>query len=268
MTANPMFPTNVPSELVSRLQGARAVAVITGAGMSAESGVPTFRDASAGLWANLNPQDIASPEGWVNDKSRVWAWYEWRRGLVSKAQPNAGHYAIAQLSASLQRSSGQATPVTVITQNVDDLHERGGLAGALHVHGSLFAPRCAACGRAAAFTQPPPADPVERITPPSCDRCGGFIRPGVVWFGENLDVRLMGQAVTTVRQSEVLLVVGTSGVVRPVSELPAMARDSGAWICEINPIESGISAVAHLCWRASAAQALPALLQSLSEPQG
>ena len=263
-----MNSSTVPSELVSRLRDARAVAVITGAGMSAESGVPTFRDASAGLWAKLNPQDIASPEGWARDKSLVWAWYEWRRGLVSQAQPNAGHYAIARLSASLQQLSGHATPVTVITQNVDDLHERGGLSGALHVHGSLFAPRCAACDQATVFTQPPPTEPVERITPPSCTRCGGFIRPGVVWFGENLDFRLVGQAVNTVRLSDVLLVVGTSGVVRPVSDLPTLARESGAWVCEINPIASAISPVAHLCWRASAALALPALLQSLSEAKG
>ena len=259
-----MNSLKVPSELFSRVRNARSIAVITGAGMSAESGVPTFRDASSSLWASVDPMEMASPEGWRKDRARVWAWYEWRRGLVTKAQPNAGHIAIARLATTMRLTSHQDTALSVITQNVDDLHERGGFHGALHVHGSLFSPRCGTCGKAAVFAGEPSLEPIERIDPPQCTICGGYVRPGVVWFGENLDVQLMGRAMRCVQNCDVLLVVGTSGVVRPVSDLPRMARERGAWVCEINPNPSDISSVAHLCWQGTAAQTLPALANSIA----
>lgn len=258
-----MNPSDVPQELVSRLLNASSVTMITGAGMSAESGVPTFRDASTGLWAQFDAYELASPEGWKADKTRVWAWYEWRRGLVANSQPHAGHHAITALPKVLCRTTGRQTEVTLITQNVDDLHERAGFGGALHVHGSLFEPRCSACGRPATFPHDPPQDAVAQIVPPKCDHCGGYVRPGVVWFGESLSVPVISRATRCAQDADVLIVVGTSGVVRPVSDLPRLARMRGTWICEINPMATEVSSEAHVCWRATAAQALPALLSCL-----
>ena len=258
-----MDPTAVPAELVAHLLNAKSVTMITGAGMSAESGVPTFRDASTGLWAKYDAYALASPEGWNTDKTRVWAWYEWRRGLVGKSQPHAGHHAIVKLPEVLCRVRGSATGFTLITQNVDDLHERAGSVGALHVHGSLFAPRCSACGRSATFPNEPPQEAVEHIAPPRCDNCDGYIRPGVVWFGESLSPQVLDQAIRSAVDADVLIVVGTSGVVRPVSDLPGLARKQGTWVCEINPMATEVSAEAHLCWRSTAAQALPALRSAL-----
>lgn len=263
-----MEPIEVPPQLISRLRDANVVTVITGAGMSAESGVPTFRDVSTGFWAQFNAYQLASPDGWKADKARVWAWYEWRRGLVRNAMPHAGHHAIAELPQALNRALGREIKFTLVTQNVDDLHERAGFEGALHVHGSLFAPRCAVCGRAATFPHDPPQEAVEHITPPKCEHCGGFVRPGVVWFGEQLDVALLSKASRSAQGCDVLLVIGTSGVVRPISDLPQLARKSGAWVCEINPLATEVSSVAHLCWRATAAQALPALLSCLGSRGG
>lgn len=258
-----MNPSDVPQELVSRLLNASLVTMITGAGMSAESGVPTFRDASTGLWTQFDAYELASPEGWKADKTRVWAWYEWRRGLVANSKPHAGHHAIAAMPKFLNSATGREIGFTLITQNVDDLHERAGFDGALHVHGSLFAPRCSTCGRPAAFVQEPPLEAVEHMAPPVCAHCGGYVRPGVVWFGEDLSVPMMGRATRSAQDADVLLVVGTSGVVRPVSDLPRLARMQGTWICEINPMTTEVSSEAHFCWRATAAQALPGLLSSL-----
>jgi NAD-dependent deacetylase len=266
-----MEPIEVPHQLISRLLNANAVTVITGAGMSAESGIPTFRDISTGFWARFDAYELASPEGWKADKARVWAWYEWRRGLVRNAIPHAGHRAIAELPQAMNRAVGRATgndvQFTLVTQNVDDLHERAGSEGALHVHGSLFAPRCAACGRAATFAHDPPKEAVEHIAPPRCEHCEGYVRPGVVWFGEQLDVALLSKASHSAQNCDVLLVIGTSGVVRPVADLPQLARKSGAWVCEINPLATEVSSAAHLCWRATAAQSMPALLSCLGSSE-
>ena len=259
-TAQPMEFTRPPPELVDRLRGASNVTIITGAGMSAESGVPTFRDASEGLWAKFDPYALASPSGWKEDRSRVWAWYEWRRGLVSRTVPNAGHYAIAHLAESSTRNEGNEDKLTLITQNVDDLHERAGSLDALHVHGSLFAPRCSACGRQSQFATEPPKEPIEHIAPPRCGHCGGYVRPGVVWFGEDLPTGLWHHAVRSARGCDVLLVVGTSGVVRPISDLPRLARENGVWVCEINPRATEVSKYANISWQVTAAIGLPQLV--------
>lgn len=253
----------IPETLVDALGSARRVLVFSGAGMSAESGIPTFRDAMHGLWAQFSPEELASPQGWHQDRARVWAWYEWRRSLVARAQPHCGHRAVARLGQALSALRQQPVQVDVVTQNVDDLHERAGSADVQHLHGSLFAPRCDTCGRPGEFPKPPPEAPVARMMPPRCPHCAGFIRPGVVWFGESLPQDVWHRSEELLAGCDVLLVVGTSGVVYPAAGLPAAARRAGKWVAEINPVASELSPMVHLHWRTSAAQGLGSLLETL-----
>ncbi|MFC9786172.1 NAD-dependent deacetylase [Rhodococcus sp. NPDC127528] len=234
---------------------ARRVVVFSGAGMSAESGVPTFRDALTGLWERFDPAELATPEAWERDPALVWAWYEWRAALVRRAQPNAGHRALADWAT--------RTEITVLTQNVDDLHERAGSAVAAHLHGSLYAPRCSLCGRPAdlddARFDELDHEPAERITPPVCESCGAAVRPGAVWFGEELPAVAWQTSVDAVENCDLLFVVGTSAVVYPAAELPLRAVRAGAAVVEINPEPTDLSAAVTHSWRATAAQALPVL---------
>nr|WP_245673001.1 NAD-dependent deacylase [Aldersonia kunmingensis] len=218
--------------------------------MSAESGVPTFRDAQTGLWARVDPADLATPHAWESDPALVWAWYQWRAGLVRRAQPNDGHFALARWAAHAD--------VRVVTQNVDDLHERAGSEVASHLHGSLFAPRCSECGTPADSVEPLD-DPVERLDPPDCDRCGGLIRPGAVWFGEAMPSEPLERAMECAQTCDLMLVVGTSGVVYPAAGLPGLAREAGATVVEINPEPTGISEQADHVWRTTAAVGLELL---------
>ena len=236
------------------LQAADRVLVLSGAGMSAESGVPTFRDAQTGLWKRLDPRDLATPDAWEHDRDRVWAWYLWRAALVRGVEPHAGHRALAALA--------ERKPVDVVTQNVDDLHERAGSRVTAHLHGSLFAYRCDTCDRPAPLPDLP-REPIERLPPPRCGCGEGWVRPGVVWFEEPLPLdqwRAAESAVLTLRPGDLVLVVGTSGVVYPAAGLPAMARATGATVVEVNPAPTDVTDVCHLAVRAGAAEALPALL--------
>lgn len=230
-----------------------ALVVLTGAGMSAESGVPTFRDAQTGLWERYDPTALATPEAWAHDRETVWAWYRWREHLISGAQPNAGHLAVSRAQADRE--------VTVVTQNVDDLHERAGSRVVHHVHGSLFAHRCDTCA-APVQVGPPPAEPAERLTPPPCDRCEGRARPGVVWFGEMLPTEPWEKAVSAVTTAAAVLVVGTSGLVHPAASLPGLAAERGTPVVEVNPGPSGLGAEVSVHLRATAGEALPALLEA------
>ena len=255
---------DVPVALIDALRQAHRLVIFSGAGMSAESGIPTFREAMHGLWAQFDPQELASPEGWDEDQARVWAWYEWRRGLVMRAEPHAGHVAIPQLAHALSCFTGHEVCVDVVTQNVDDLHERAGEADVQHLHGSLFAPRCTTCGKPGEFAGLPPLEPIERIVPPRCQYCPGFLRPGVVWFGESLPRGAWHQAENLIASCDVLLVVGTSGVVYPAASLPAAARQAGKWVAEINPTSSELSSHVNLHWQTTAAQGLGSLLHVLT----
>ncbi|MFE3290334.1 NAD-dependent deacetylase [Rhodococcus sp. NPDC059234] len=247
------------SALVDTIRSARRVVVFSGAGMSAESGVPTFRDALTGLWERFDPVELATPQAWARDSALVWAWYQWRAALVRRTAPNPGHRALAEWS--------RRTPLTVVTQNVDDLHERAGSVVAAHLHGSLFAPRCADCGTPAdpgfAAAEEFDQQPVERIPPPECIRCGGLVRPGVVWFGEELPERDWRAASDAADGCDLMLVVGTSGVVHPAAELPLRAVRSGATVVEINPETTELSDRVTYSWRATAAHALPALVAAV-----
>ncbi|MFR9780710.1 SIR2 family NAD-dependent protein deacylase [Micromonospora sp. MS34] len=233
---------------------ARRVVIFTGAGMSAESGVPTFRDALTGLWRRFDAQALATPEAFRDDPALVWGWYEWRRGAVQRARPNAGHRAVAAIEARVPGS-------VLITQNVDDLHERAGSAAPVHLHGSLFAPRCSAC----ALPAPVPDGVADgrRVPPPRCGRCSGPVRPGVVWFGEPLPREAIDAAVEAASSCDLLLTVGTSGLVYPAAEIPQVAARAGATVIQVNPDETPLDRVSDVNLRGPATQVLPALVDAV-----
>ena len=250
------MPTTDPlAQAAAALQGARRVVVLSGAGMSAESGVPTFREAQTGLWEEFDPSRLATPEAWEADPPFVWAWYAWRVGLIRAVEPNAGHRALAELA--------RTHDVTIVTQNVDDLHERAGSDVLAHIHGSLFEYRCGDCGVPYDGEVEVPTEPVERLDPPTCGACLGDVRPGVVWFGEDLpleDFQASIETLESLAKGDVCLVVGTSGIVYPAAGMPAIARGSGATVIEVNPHESDISDMCDIVVRGSAATVLPQLV--------
>ncbi len=228
---------------------------MTGAGISAESGVPTFRGAG-GLWEGFRPEELASPEGFDADPARVWRWYRWRRGIVAVAEPNAGHRALTRLE-------DQADTFLLATQNVDDLHERAGSRGVIHLHGRLTGSRCSrSCGAVA------PEDPSAAL--PVC-RCGALLRPDVVWFGEAVPGDAFAKATRAAETCEACLVVGTSALVQPAANLPWIAARAGALLIEVNPEPTAISDRCDLVLRGQAASELPRLLERMGispEPAG
>jgi len=233
------------------LAGAARVCVLTGAGMSAESGIPTFRDAMSGLWSRFDPAQLASEEGFRADPGRVWDWYAERRAGVRRAEPNAGHRALAAFAA---RRPGV---LTLVTQNVDDLHQRAGNADAIRLHGDILSDRWLdRCGAH------PGCDPARAVAgrPPRCADCGNLLRPGVVWFGELLPPGALRAAERAAEACELMLVVGTSGAVWPAAGLAGTARAAGAKVLIVNPHASEIDDQAHGVLRGTAAQLLPALL--------
>jgi NAD-dependent deacetylase len=219
--------------------------------MSAESGIPTFRDADHGLWQRFDPQRLATPQAVVADPALVWGWYLWRMRMARAAQPHAGHRALAELAEI-------GVMLTLVTQNVDDLHERAGSRDVVHLHGSLFASRCFDCAAPAMVDIPDVAmEPTLRVEPPRCTNCGGRVRPGVVWFDESLPAATWARAVAAVERSDLVLVVGTSGLVYPAAALPDVARARGARVVEINPLPSGIAV--DLQWPVTAVAGLSSL---------
>ena len=230
------------------IREARSVAVLTGAGISAESGVPTFRG-PGGLWRQYRPEDLATPEAFRRDPRLVWEWYDWRRQRIAQARPNAGHEALVRLERSKPR-------FWLITQNVDGLHERAGSRRVIKLHGDIWLVRCVVCGR----EQRDERVPLPEL-PPRC-ACGGLLRPGVVWFGEALPPGAWEAAEQAVREAEVLLVVGTSAVVYPAAGLIPLAQACGARVIEVNPEETPMSARLDCSLRGPAGEILPALIPS------
>jgi NAD-dependent deacetylase len=237
---------------------ARRIAVLTGAGVSAESGVPTFRDAQTGIWANLRPEDLATEEAFRRNPRRVWDWYAQRRENLRDAQPNAGHAALAEFQ---QRHPGR---MTIITQNVDRLHQKAGSTGVLALHGDLFENRwlhpCLKSdlyGGAGGGCDPAAAEPGR---PPYCAECRNLVRPAVVWFGEALPEDALSAAEHAAGTCNLMLVVGTSGVVYPAAGLAHLARDSGAHVVVLNPEPTDLDQAAHLRIAGPSAQWLPLLL--------
>ncbi|MEK8050824.1 NAD-dependent deacylase [Ideonella sp. DXS22W] len=240
--------------LRERLAAAPRWCVLSGAGMSAESGIATFRDAMSGLWSRFDPMQLASEAGFRADPARVWDWYAERRAGVRAAQPNAGHRA---LGAYAQRHPGR---LTVITQNVDDLHQRAGNTDALRLHGDVLGERWLDRCRRDPGCHP---DWALAGSPPHCERCGNLVRPDVVWFGEPLPLAVFDAAQRAVDAAAVLLVVGTSGAVWPAAGLVARAHRAGAWVAILNPEASEVDDEADQCLRGTAATLLPALLDGL-----
>jgi NAD-dependent deacetylase len=228
------------STLALQLRKAQHVVVFTGAGASAESGIPTFRDALTGLWERFDPAQLATSEAFRADPSLCWGWYEWRRHKVLQAQPNGAHLAIAELARHVPK-------LTVVTQNVDDLHERAGSQDVIHLHGSLHSPRCIDCGLAHTLPLTSDAQPEDgsRNEPPRCSACDGYVRPGVVWFGEMLPEDAWGAGLAVAQECDVFLSIGTSGVVYPAAELPLRALGQGATVAHINPVRFDVSSQEH-----------------------
>ena len=239
--------------------------VLSGAGMSAESGIPTFRDAQTGLWERFSAEQLATEEAFLADPALVWSWYRWRARMVRARRPNPGHDAVAAWQ--------RRTPdLEVVTQNVDDLHERAGARVLAHLHGSLFEHRCAECGAPADVDPGAPSDvdaagseadleAMLREAPPACPACGtGRIRPGVVWFGEMLPQEPWERAYEALERCDLALVVGTSGLIQPAASLPFVALGGGAAVVEVNPVETELSGAVTHALRGSAGAVLPALV--------
>jgi NAD-dependent deacetylase len=229
----------------SVLRQASRIAVLTGAGVSAESGIPTFRG-PGGIWRTYKAEDLATPEAFVRDPKFVWEWYDYRRSVIAEVEPNAGHRALVKL----EERVGE---FTLITQNVDGLHDRAGSRKILKVHGDIWMVRCTVCGQER-------EEKSVRLSeiPPRCE-CGGIERPGVVWFGEALPPLVWEHAKRAVQQVEVLLVVGTSAVVHPVAGLADLAKSRGAVVVEVNVAETPVTAGADYSLRGPAAAILPEL---------
>lgn len=240
---------------IELLRSAQSVEVFTGAGMSADSGIATYRDAVTGLWENVDPTAMASIDAWAVRPKQMWAWYLWRASLSRRAEPNAGHRAVAKLS--------QHRDVTVTTQNIDDLHERGGSRDVVHLHGSLFAFRCSICARPWRGDVELPEEPVAELDPPECPLCGNLIRPGVVWFGEPLPEDQWSEAERRMRATDLVIIVGTSGVVQPAASLPLLAVEAGTPVIEISPQSTELSRYVDVRIDGTAAQILPELVDSL-----
>jgi NAD-dependent deacetylase len=233
--------------LAERVAQAGRLLVLTGAGMSAESGVPTFREAQTGLWARFSPEELATPEAFAATPERVMDWYRWRRGLVAAAEPNAGHRALA-------RRQRVHAATSVVTQNVDGLHQRAGSADVVELHGRLSHVRCERCAQTLPWPQD---DPGGVLAHPGC---GGRLRPDIVWFGEALPVAAWARAEALARAADVAIVVGTSGLVHPAASLPAIAQRAGAYVIEVNLQPTPLSPQVDACVSGTAAEVLPALL--------
>ena len=228
------------------LASASKIAVLTGAGISAESGIPTFRGAG-GLWRNFKAEDLATPEAFARYPKLVWEWYDWRRGLIAAAQPNAGHQALAKLEAN-------KLEFTLITQNVDGLQDRAGSRNILKLHGDIWTVRCSGCENERRDLR----TPLPEI-PPKCS-CGGTERPGVVWFGEGLPAQTWSNAQRAAIKAKVVLVIGTFAVVYPAAGLADLAKSAGAVVVEINVAETPVTSWVDYPLRGPAAEILPSLL--------
>ncbi len=242
------MPTEQPApDLAEILRTAQHVVVLTGAGVSAESGVPTFRDAQTGLWAKYDPQELATPEAFASDPTTAWRWYRWRRELVAKATPNAGHVALAALATMVRR-------LTLITQNVDGLHARAGSRDVIEFHGNLFTDKCSRDGRV--FD----AQPADNNPTPRCAECHGPLTPGVVLFGEQIPRTVLERAFSATRDCDVFLCIGTSSLVYPAAGLAELAVTNGAALVEINIDDTPLTALADHVLRGPSATLLPELV--------
>ncbi len=212
--------------------------------------MPTFREAQSGLWEQFDPHELATPEAFLRDPALVWRWYNWRRELVSGVEPNPGHYALAELGGLLQK-------LTLITQNVDGLHQRAGSTDVIEFHGNLFENRCFSEGCVV-------TDPVMRDAVPQCPGCGGYLRPGVVWFGEAIPSSALEIARRSAQDCGVFLSIGTSSLVWPAAGLADTAWEAGATVIEINPVSTPLSEQSHFVIQGKSGEVLPELVHCLT----
>ena len=251
----------VIEQAVDALQKARKVVFFTGAGISADSGIPTYREKLSGIWAGYDPRDLETAKAFRANPALVWGWYLWRRFRVAQAEPNAAHLVISRMANSLRQ-------VSVITQNIDDLHERAGSLNVVHLHGSLAMPKCFACHRPAAVSPDQSAVPDDGalIEPPRCQRCNGKIRPAVVWYGEDLPPQAWKAAVLLVKDCDLLISVGTSGVVMPAAGFPDLALASDASVIHVNKVDVAMDEPKGYMLIGPAAKVLPMLLEKIEAP--
>jgi NAD-dependent deacetylase len=235
-------------EVKARLARARVVTVLTGAGISADSGVPTFRGAN-GLWRSFRAEDLANPEAFARDPRLVWEWYNWRRELIATKSPNAAHHALVELERRVDN-------FWLITQNVDGLHPAAGTRKLSEIHGNIWKVRCTQCGQVETNRA------VPLPLPPQCSECDGLLRPHIVWFGESLDSADLDRSMAALRSCEVLLIVGTSGIVYPAASFAALAKQAGAFIAEINLDATPNSQVVDVAIQGRAKEIVPELLQT------
>ena len=242
---------SIPDELVQRLATAQSVCVLTGSGVSAESGVPTFRDAQTGLWSKFQPEALATAAAFRRDPSLVWEWYQWRRKLVRQAKPNAAHSALADLEQMVPQFS-------LISQNVDGLHQAAGSRNMIEFHGNIMRTICSDERRVVENYD-------DTESPPPCPHCGAYLRPDVVWFGEQIDKEDLEAAIAYAGACDVFFAIGTSAQVQPAAGLAELAMRSGACMVEINPQETLLSDRASYALHGTAAQVLPTLVQTLRD---
>lgn len=247
-------PISISLALIEALRAARAVVVLTGAGVSAESGVPTFREAQTGLWAQYNPEELATPAAFRRNPRLVWEWYAWRRQQVAEVQPNPGHFALAEMERHLV---GHAARFTLITQNVDGLHHQAGNRQIIELHGNIRRVKC--------FEANHPAESWEEQgeLPPRCPRCGSPLRPDVVWFGEMLPAAGLEAAWQAAERCNVFLSIGTSALVQPAASLPLVAAERGARLVEVNPTSTPLSPYANDLLPGPAGLVLPELVRAV-----
>jgi NAD-dependent deacetylase len=236
-----------------RLQGTRKLVVLTGSGVSKESGIPTFRDAQDGLWARYDPIDLATREGFLRNPAMVWEWYSYRFGMVESARPNAGHVAIAEMESIFPE-------VTVVTQNIDGLHQAAGSTDVVELHGNIRRYKCLD-GRHTGFTRADLA--AQAKVPPVCPHCGALLRPDVVWFGELLPADAIHRAFDLCQTCDAMLVVGTSGEVEPAASLPSYAARAGARVIDINPERDQIARRADVFLQGPGGAILPRFVEAL-----
>jgi NAD-dependent deacetylase len=245
-------PVSFASSLIAALRAAQRLAVLTSAGVSAESGVPTFRDAQTGLWAKYDPTELATPQAFQADPRLVWEWYAWRRELVRRAEPNPAHLALVELER-------RVPAFTLITQNVDGLHQRAGSRNVIELHGNIQRVKCFDEGRLVEIPLGTAAGDNEQV-PPRCPHCGAYLRPDVVWFGEGLPQENLEAAWEATQACQIFLSVGTSSLVQPAASLPYTAMRAGATVVEINPTETPLTPLAAYSLRGPAGMILPDLI--------
>ncbi|RMG51459.1 MAG: NAD-dependent deacylase [Acidobacteria bacterium] len=245
-----MSPAEITEELKRRFRRARRVVVLTGAGISAESGVPTFRGGGgSAVWRGFPFEQISSAEMLARDPALVWEWFNYRRQVISQARPNAAHRALAEWEKRFQS-------LVVITQNIDDLHRAAGSRTVLELHGNIWRVRCLSCGRVTENRQVP-----LREIPPTCT-CGGMLRPDVVLFGEALPGEVLHRAQAEAARCELFFIVGTSAIVYPAAYLPVIAKHGGAYVVEVNPETTPVSSLVDVTLSGKAGEVLPALSEA------